>query len=165
MNRTVEDYIDELREFQKRSTNYISTPLSSTSAKNGSNNDYSPYRGRLIFNITHSQGTYPIPNALITIYDGNEIINAVTTDESGQSPKITLDAFDSRFSESPGSDVKNITKFYNAKIDADGFVSVMIQNIPIYENITTLQKYDMLFKTASENNDMQVVVLPDFQSL
>ena len=165
MNRTVEDYIDELREFQRRSTNYIPTAVNNVPKNGANNNDYSPYRGRLIFNITHSQGTYPVTNALITIYDGDTIIQAVTTDESGKSPNITLDAFDSRFSESPGNDLRNITKYYNAKIEADGFVSVMIQNIPIYENITTLQKYDMLFKTAADNNNMQVINLPDNQSL
>ncbi len=162
MEKTVENYIEELREFQKRSTNYIPTQVNQNAANN---NDYSPYRGRLIFNITHSQGTFPVPNALITIYDGDTIIKGVTTDESGKSPNITLDAFDSRFSESPGNDSRSITKYYNAKIEADEFIPVMIQNIPIYENITTLQKFDMLAKTAADNDNMQVIILPDNRSL
>ncbi len=153
MDKTIDEYISELREYQKRSKNYIS--VNSTV-----NNDFSPYRGRLIFNITHSRGTFPVPNALITLYDGDTIINAVNTDESGKSPTLTLDAFDKKFSESPTSDNRNITKFYNAKIEADDFVSVLIQNIPIYENITTLQSYDMLFRSAAENQEMQIVTLP-----
>ncbi len=156
MAKTVEDYIAELREFQTRSTNYTPT----VAAVSGANNNDSPYRGRLIFNITHSRGTFPVASALITIYEDDTIINAVTTDESGKSPTITLEAFDKRFSEKPGSDINNITKYYDAKIDADGFVSVLIKNIPIYENITTLQSYDMLYKSAVTNDEMITVTLP-----
>lgn len=158
MSKSINEYINELREFQKRSTNYIPTVSNNIAREN--NNDYSPYRGRLIFNITHSQGTYPVQNALITIYDGDTILQAVTTDQSGKSPTITLDAFDKRFSEMPESDTRNITKYYNAKIEADNFVSVMFENIPIYENITTLQRYDMLYKSAAQTDEMQLVVLP-----
>lgn len=161
MAKTVEDYIAELREYQARSTNYIPT----VAAVTGNNNSNSPYRGRLIFNITHSRGTFPVANALITIYDDDTIINAVTTDESGKSPTITLEAFDKRFSESPGSDAGNITKYYDAKIDADGFVSVLIKNIPIYENITTLQSYDMLYKSAATNDEMITVTLSDSRTV
>lgn len=155
MAKTVEDYIAELREYQTRSTNYIPTVAATE------NNNSSPYRGRLIFNVTHSRGTFPVSNALITIFDNDTIINAVTTDESGKSPTITLNAFDKRFSESPGNNINNITKYYDAKIDADGFVSVIIKNIPIYENITTLQNYDMIFKSAVKNDEMITVTLPD----
>ncbi len=159
MAKTVEDYIAELREFGKRSTNYI--PTVAVESSGDSNNSNSPYRGRLIFNITHSRGTYPVPNALITIYKDDTIIDAVTADESGKSPTITLEAFDKRFSESPGNNINNITKFYDAKIDADGFVSVMIKNIPIYENVTTLQSYDMLYKSTVANDEIITVTLPD----
>ena len=153
MEKSIEEYILELKEFQKRSKNYIQ-------ANAIINNDNEPYRGRLIFNITHSRGTFPVPNALITIYDGDTIIKAVGTDESGKSPTITLDAFDKKFTESPTSNLGNITKFYDAKIEADNFVPALIQNIPIYENVTTLQSYDMLFRSAVNNNDMQIVTLP-----
>ena len=156
MAKTVEDYIAQLREYKARSTN--SVPTAGTV---NSNNSYSPYRGRLVFDITHSRGTYPVANALITVYDNGEIIKAVTTDESGKSPTITLDAFDKKFSESPGNNINNITKYYDAQIESDEFVTVRIENIPIYENITTLQRYDMLFKSAAENTDTQVVTLPN----
>lgn len=148
MAKTIEEYINEIKEFQKRSTNNVS-----------------PYRGRLIFNLTHSRGNYPVENALVTILDGESIIQAVTTDNSGKTPTITLDAFDKKFSETPTSDRNNITKYYNAEISADEFVNVRIENIPIYENVTTLQQYDMLFKSAANGEEIQIITLPRNQSV
>ena len=147
MAKSIEDYINELREFNNRSTNTVS-----------------PYRGRLIFNVTHSRGTYPVKNALITVFENNTILKALTTDESGKTPPITLEAFDKKFSESPTSEQSYVTKYYDAEISADEFVTVRIENIPIYENITTLQQYDMLYKSAANGQDKQIVTLPKKQT-
>lgn len=156
MAKSFDDYINELKEFQKRSKNYTAA-----NSSNLQNPVPSAYRGRIIFNITHSRGTYPVENALITIFDNGNIIKAVTTDESGKSPTITLDAFDKKFSESPSSDINNITRYYDAQIEAEDFVTVRIENIPIYENVTTLQQYDMLFKSAANGQEIQIITLPN----
>ena len=149
MEKSIQDYIDELVTFKARST----TPIKSV-------------QGDLIVEVTHSRGTFPIEKATVKIFDtsGKELATMLT-DQSGRTFPITLDAKSKNLTESPGSSSDKAATLYNVTISADGFVTTTIKNIPIYEGITTLQKYDMLFSSVSNGKEEQIIVLDNDNNL
>lgn len=158
MQKTIEEYIQEMRNFATRSgysqnkaiTTAAASPVPATPAT----------VGELIILVTHSRGTFPVVNADVTIFDrDNNIIKTVTTDVSGRTERIVLPALPKQLSETPNN-LGEIAKYYNVQIDAENFVSVLIRNVPIFEGVTSLQGYDMLYRGAANNQELQIIELP-----
>ena len=158
MLKTTEDYIKEMLEFSKRSkfpdTEYVATAGASSQPAQPAT------VGDLIILVTHSRGTFPVSGASVTIFDrDNNVLKTIKTDESGRTPRIILPAVSKALSESPETN-GDIAKYYNVQIDAENFVSVLIQNVPVFEGVTSLQSYDMLYRGATNNQDLQIIELP-----
>ncbi len=152
MDRTVEEYIAELREMQRRSRLPADAPETITAADG--------ITGNLIVIVTHSRGTFPVSNAKITVLGDGDEVTTVYTDISGRSPKITLPTVSRDFSETPETNGNAVAKYYDIQIDSDNFVSVLIKNIPIFEGVTSLQGYDMVYRGSVNDQQMQIIELP-----
>ncbi len=144
MEKNINDYIKELFEYQRRSK---------------FNDDSGS--GKLMVTLTHSKGTFPVINGRVNVRnsDGAEI-TTVFTDESGKTEEIILPAPSVSASESPGASFDTVAGFYNIFVSADGYVDAEIRNIPIFDGITSMQTYDMIFQGAAPDDLPQVIILP-----
>ncbi len=157
MTKTVDDYIRELKEMSLKSKfNDINTEVPPQSDNTGI----------LIISVTHSQNTFPVADALFTIYDknGNTVVEG-KTDMSGKSGEIILSAIPKAISEQPGTQLINSAVFYDVEINADNYIPFTIKNIPIFEGVTTLQNFDMTFFGASPDGLPQTITLPTKNTL
>ena len=100
--------------------------------------------GTLVVALTHSKGLFPVPNARVCVSDslGNNL-GCKQTDASGRTDEWRLPAPPKANSASPGS--SNVSAFYNIRIDAEGYVPVIIEGVPIFDGVRTLQPLDMFF--------------------
>ena len=159
MKKTIEEYLQEMRNFAKRSNQTVSNTLNVATKNDAS--AVPGIVGELIILVTHSRGTFPVENAEVTIFDrDNNVLKRVTTDNSGRTDRIVLQALPKALSETPTENKSDVAKYYNARIDAENFVSVLIKNIPVFEGVTSLQGYDMLYKGAANSQELQVIELP-----
>ncbi|WP_027398170.1 hypothetical protein [Anaerovorax odorimutans] len=108
-----------------------------------------PKTGYLVFQITQDsplQGTVPIANAKITVSKmiGNNyfVSRVVTTNEDGKTIAIPLPTVDADLSLNP----ENIKPYatYSAIIETEGFLSTGAFDIPIFENITSIQPITLI---------------------
>lgn len=159
MEKSIEDYIKEIQDFSSKSIFQESVPeVTST------NERYA--RGILRLSVTHSKGTFPVSGAKFTVKDKNgNILSQGIIDSSGKSPDIELPALPTSITQQPGTDFANSAVFYNAEIIADNYISMIVNNIPIFENITTLQNFDLTFFGASANSNTEIITLPTNNSL
>ncbi len=111
--------------------------------------------GRLIVILTHSRGLFPVEAAEVEVYstDGRRLVSTVT-DMSGRTEIISLPAASKTLSSAPGG--VDPTAFYDVFVEAQGFVPTRVKNVKIYEGVTSLQKLDLPYKTAS--NDAEWVI-------
>ena len=159
MVKTVDDYIRELKEMSAKSKFANNSNISQTPPMNDAT-------GRLILSVSHSQNTFPIVSARYTVYDKNRnTVASGTTDESGKSAEIILSAIPKSISEQPGTELINSAVFYDVEIKADNYIPFTIKNIPVFEDVTTLQNFDMTFLGASPDGLPQTITLPTENSL
>ena len=165
MARSIDEYKNELMEFYKRSNvnlNPESTPQSDMENANisetSNTQNYPQGAGRLSVFVTHSGGLYPVVNADVTVSDqvGN-IFAKQKTNISGKTPEIELPAPSKMYSETPGPNIKDVAAFYNVRIDAEGFVSAILEGIPIFDGILSNQAYDMTYLSAANDTRPQVI--------
>lgn len=120
-----------------------------------------PSNGRLLVITTRSKGTYPIQGARISVYDSNgNLMLTELTDESGRTDTVVLPSVSSSLSQSPGTPPSDTAVFYDIDITADGFVPTRIEQIPIYDGVTTIQRYDMTLLAAAPDDQPQKIVIP-----
>lgn len=158
MNKTFEEYINELMEMSKKSR-FVNKPVINENLAN-------PAIGYLLISVSHSQNTFPVSNAEYTVFDRNNNVAASgKTDSSGKSEKLPLAAIPKNLSEAPGNELINSAVFYNVEIKAENYIPFTIKNIPIFEDVTTLQNFDMTFFSASPDGLPQTVTLPTENNL
>lgn len=106
--------------------------------------------GSLVVFVTHSRGLYPVENATVRVAKkSGEPIVTERTDSSGKTPPLTLPAPSKIYSETPGENADDVLEGYDVRIDADGFVSVIIQGVPIFDGVKTLQPINLVFLSAA----------------
>ncbi len=167
--KTIQEYIEELKAFKERSLEKNYVPAVSANVTNETNElpeDVNKGTGNLVVIVTHSRGTFPVVNAQVTVYDTDEnVITTAKTDLSGRTPEIVLDTYSKDLSERPEGSNTPINRFYNIFIEADRYVSALIKNVPIFEGVTTLQRYDMTFASSVTDQSTQVVELTPNENL
>lgn len=126
----------------------------------------SPKGGKLLVFVTMGKGTYPISNAKVSIFteDGKQILTEIT-DESGRTDTVVLPTVPSSLSQSPGTLPDDTAVFYDIEIKAGGFLPVRIEHIPIYDGVTTIQKFDMTLLSAAPDDKSDIVVNPSDNDL
>lgn len=100
-----------------------------------------PGRGYLIVSVRAGEGAIPIEGALVTLRAGEAVegdaIASFITDQSGNTPRITLPAPPRANSERPNGGLPYAS--YSADISLDGYYSNLYTNIPIFDTITSVQ--------------------------
>lgn len=100
-------------------------------------------RGTARFRTYTARGALPVKGAKIVVsreIGGKQhIFYTLTTDESGQTPIISLPAPPKELSEAPESAVLPYAT-YNAQVTADGFDEVLINSMPIFEGVQSVQR-------------------------
>lgn len=102
--------------------------------------------GSLIVSVYSARGAIPIPDALVTIRgsdkDSSGVISVLKTDQSGNTPKITLPTPPAAESESPG----NVKPFatYNIEVDKEGFYPRQFLDVPVFSGITSIQPVNLI---------------------
>ena len=85
-----------------------------------------------------------------------KVIATDWTDESGRTEIFVLPAPDRAESQSP-SDNKVPYANYNMMVEAEGYISNIHLNIPVFSGVTSLQRSNMLLlETAGENKGPQI---------
>lgn len=109
--------------------------------------------GFLTARIYTSRGQIPVEDAVVTVTGTNEssqnIIAKRTTDKNGQIAPVTISAPNEEYSLEPG----NYKAFSNVdvRVDKSGFYTVLIKNVQIFPNQTTVV-------------DTPIIPLPDNQN-
>lgn len=94
--------------------------------------------GYLLIQARTAHSAVPLSGILISIsdMDGNTLYE-LTTDENGETPHISLDTVDKRFSQTPDYKGNPFTG-YSVLAQGAGFNSLSVQDIPIYEGETAI---------------------------
>lgn len=104
-----------------------------------------PNFGTLMFQVTWGQGAFPIAGATVAITkkltDGHALSITTTTDESGKTEQFSLPAPNKSLSQTPGG--RDVFATYDAVISAPGYLSVIVNDIPIFDGINTIQPVRM----------------------
>ena len=104
-----------------------------------------PAFGTLIFQVTGGQGAFPVAGATVTISKPLDerlgISVAVTTDESGKTPPLSLPAPSKELSQKPNNGIVYAT--YQAEISAPNHVTTKIRDLPVFDGITTIQPVNL----------------------
>lgn len=108
--------------------------------------------GTLIVSVYTAGGALPIEGALVTIRGANQngsgVISVLYTDQSGNTPRISLPAPPASSSESPGSATPFAT--YNVEVDKENFYPRSFINVPIFAGTTSIQPANLIPKTEYE---------------
>ncbi len=108
--------------------------------------------GTLIVSVYTASGAIPIEGALVTVRGANQqgsgVISVLYTDQSGNTPRISLPAPPSSTSESPGNSTPFAT--YNVEVDKENFYPKSFINVPIFAGTTSIQPANLIPKTEYE---------------
>ena len=174
MKKSIEDYKKESLEFYKRqrppvaqtvatqTTPYENMSIAEISAAEEKENG----EGGLVVITTRSRGLFPVENAKISVYNPNTtLITELLTDRNGKTDRIALSAPKRSNSQNPGNSPNDVASFYNVKVESEGYVPILLENIPVFDGVTSLQKVDLQSSSTSNGNGMQIIDFPKQDNL
>ena len=118
-------------------------------------------KGELQINVTSTLDSHPIAEARISIsYTGvpEQTLEQVTTDSSGQSEVLTLDAPPEEWSLDPNNERQPYSE-YTLDVSAPGFEPVSIAGTEILANVKAIQNIRMRPSVAGGEEE-EVFVIP-----
>lgn len=118
-------------------------------------------QGRLQINVTANVGLIPIQNASITIsYTGepDSMIETLTTNSSGQTEAVTLNAPPLEYSLTPNSPMPYSE--YTLTVNAPGYEPVTISGVEVLPEVTAMQNIEMV-PTETSQEESETIVIPD----
>ncbi|MBQ3490524.1 MAG: hypothetical protein IJA86_08035 [Clostridia bacterium] len=104
-------------------------------------------RGKLVVRVSAASGAVPIPNATVIVRSSEQdapvrVIGVLTTDESGLTVPLFIATPPLSESLSPGG--KQPFSEISAEISAEGYLTSVNINIPIYPGITSIQPVNLI---------------------
>lgn len=116
--------------------------------------------GGLLGIVTTIKSLYPVENAKVTVFTGGmdnmQVLSADFTDESGRTEVFRL----ATPKESLSLDSENQIRpygLYNMMVEADGYLTNIHMNIPVFSGVTSVQSSNMtLLETAGVNKGPQI---------
>ncbi len=96
--------------------------------------------GYLVVNVNAADGTIPIKDAYVAVYDADKtgsIVASRYTGENGKTDKIELEAPPKALSEAPENRERPYA-VYNVEVKAYGFYDLYSIEVPIFERITSV---------------------------
>ena len=118
-------------------------------------------RGQLQINVTANVGLIPIRDASITIsYTGepNSTLETLTTDSSGQTDTVSLDAPPLEYSLTPNSPMPYAE--YTLAVTAPGYEPVTVSGVEVLPDVTAVQNIEMVPTEVSQEAS-ETIVIPD----
>ncbi len=104
-------------------------------------------------------GAFPVPGAIVTITvrrNGTEhLAYLLITDESGETPTVSLPAPDAALSQSP--DNKDPFTTAEIRIFANGYFRARLQNVPVFAGITSVQTVQLIPLPALMHEDQETL--------
>ena len=116
--------------------------------------------GKLLGVATQIRGLYFLPNAKVTVFKGDpqnmQIIATDFTDQNGNTKEFVLPTPPVSLSEDKDNKVQPYS-LYNMMFEADGYLTNIHLNIPVFEGITSRQNSNLLLlETAGIDKGPQV---------
>ena len=116
--------------------------------------------GKLLAQVTAVRSLYPVPNAKVTIFKGDlqdmQVIDTDFTDQSGRTKLFVLPTPQKSLSLDEQNTVIPYS-VYNMLIEADGYISNIHLNIPVFSGVTSLQRSNLILtETAGSNKGPQI---------
>ena len=138
----------------------ISEPSLSEKNENAVSDSKGDKKGSLAVTVTTLRSIYPLPNAKVSVFQGEinnmQVLTTVYTDQSGKTPEIPLPAPEALLSQQSDYSGKPYS-VYNIIVSAEGFRDNIHLNIPVFSGVTTIQRSNMmLLETAGENKGPQI---------
>ena len=105
-----------------------------------------PETGYLIVKVTTARGAIPLEGAAVIIRSeekgATDILYSLSTDASGQTPRISLPAPSRSSSESPGNTRPFAT--YSIDVASDGYLPNSFSGVPVFSGVLSIQPAVML---------------------
>ena len=118
-------------------------------------------QGQLQINVTANVGLLPIQDAKITISftgEPNSTVETLTTDSSGQTQSVDLEAPPLEYSLTPESPMPYSE--YTLQVTAPGYEPVIVSGVEVLPDVTAVQNIEMIpTETAQEENE--IITIPD----
>ncbi len=116
--------------------------------------------GKLVAIVTTLRTLYPVPRARVTVFRGEpnnmQVLLTGYTDQSGRTEEFVLETPSKSESQSPNGSLIPYAR-YNMMVEAEGYISNIHLNIPVFSGVTSLQRSNMmLLETAGEDKSPQV---------
>ncbi len=143
----------------KSSITNIKPTVVETVAENNISDNFEN-EGKLVAIVTTLRSLYPVENAKVTVFTGDidnmQSLGVKFTDQSGKTDAFILQTPER--SESLDSQNKEIPyAVYNMMVEADGYLTNIHLNIPVFSGVISLQRSNMmLLETAGENKEPQI---------
>lgn len=105
--------------------------------------------GWLQVRVVEANGAFGIEDAQVLVFGFNEdggdtgVIYSLRTDSSGLAPKVALSAPPKSRSLTPADDGVPYAS-YHIKVSKEGYNSVEITNVPVFEGVTSLQRVNLV---------------------
>ena len=114
--------------------------------------------GYLILQARTAHEAVPLNGVRIQIYDPlNNLLYELTTDENGETQKIPLETLSKDFSQNPYyTGLPYIS--YNVRTQADGFHSLFVSDIPIFDGETAVSPLTLIPLEDKERNASQIEI-------
>lgn len=113
-----------------------------------------PDSGVIKTQVFTARRTYPVENAQVNLYkvfpDGAYLIDSQFTDRSGQVKLVTVPALERSLSETPGDPAPYVS--YRITVSHPDFMDAVIEQVPVFEGVTSLQAVDLIPAAAAPVN-------------
>ena len=113
-----------------------------------------PDSGVIKTQVFTARRTYPVENAQVNLYkvfpDGAYLIDSQFTDRSGQVKPVTVPALERSLSETPGDPAPYVS--YRITVSHPDFMDAVIEQVPVFEGVTSLQAVDLIPAAAAPVN-------------
>lgn len=109
--------------------------------------------GYLEVKVSTAKEAIPLGNARVTVYDNennNAILYSITTDSAGLTERVKIKTVSASASQAPseGKPYKTV----NVEVLASGYTPVHFLNLPIFDNILSVQRANMVPISESGSN-------------
>lgn len=113
-----------------------------------------PDSGVIKTQVFTARRTYPVGNAQVNLYkvfpDGAYLIDSQFTDHSGQVKPVTVPALERSLPETPGDPAPYVS--YRITVSHPDFMDAVIEQVPVFEGVTSLQAVDLIPAAAAPVN-------------
>lgn len=150
--KTADEYARELIEMYNRAR---SAEMAQSVAAEQNEDKFQDSTGGLQVIVTTLRRILPVEGAVVTVFTGENnnrtVIETDVTDNSGKSGVFKLRTPAKALSESAAAEGIPYA-LYNVEVKADGYVTDIYMNMPVFSGVVSVQNVDLLSIPAAGNN-------------